>query len=550
MDRRISLKYPLIFIIFTLTFLLGGAFCVNAEEDELEMLPAEKAFTLQAALLDNEQVKLNFRIVPGYFLYQKHFKFRTLEGKALNEPSIFPPALVKEDDVLGEKYQVYAKQLSLVIPQASTNQKGLRVQYQGCSETGFCFAPTAKEIIFQTNGKAIIKEISVDEFNAENLNPALTGEEVGSELDRITNQLKTGTLPWTLLFFLGLGLLLAFTPCVLPMVPILANILVGENAPLSGKRATLLASLYILSVATCYAMVGTIAGLMGYHLQATLQKPIFLVSFSFVLLLFALSQLNLVHIQLPQVFAHTLHNLQRKQKQGSVIGAVAMGGLSALMVSPCVTPALVGALTYIGQTGNALLGGAALFAMAIGMGLPLLCVASLGSHLLPKTGSWMTYVKTATGILLFILAVTILMRAFPNTPHESTADLAVQFTPIQNETELQQALKAAKLAKKAVILDVYADWCVSCQHLDQELFNNKKVSSVLKDTHLLRLDVTKLSADNELLQKHLQIVGPPTLLFFNMEGNELKNYRLIGKIEFDPFLKHVNHFLTTSRINE
>ncbi len=557
MDRRNCTKRRLSFRLFIFAFfsvpILLSTFVAVAEE-ELESLSAEKAFKLHVHLLNKNVIKLNFRIAPGYFLYHKHFQFRTLEGQTIQDLPQFPQALIKEDNVLGEKDQVYANQLTLMIQNPSTTKPGLRVQYQGCSENGFCYAPTAKEIVFTAHGTANIKDISLEDFSKAN--SSIIQEEqqksilispLQSELDRVTTQLKTGALPLTLLFFLGLGILLAFTPCVLPMIPILANILVGEDVPLSSRRAALLASLYVLSVAICYAIAGTIAGLMGSHLQITLQKPIFLVALSFMLLLFALNQLNFVHFQLPQVFSETLHNLQRKQKQGSIIGAIVMGGLSALMMSPCVTPALVGALTYIGQTGNALLGGTALFAMAIGMGLPLLCVACVGSHLLPKVGSWMTYIKIITGILLLALSGSILMRALPSAPQESTSD-PIQFTSIQSEAELHQALAAAKVARKAVILDVYADWCISCKKIDQELFNNKILTSHLKDTQLLRLDVTRQTTTNKILQNHLKIVGPPTLLFFNMEGKELKNYRLVGNVEFEHFLKHLDHFLTTQEI--
>ena len=352
-------------------------------------------------------------------------------------------------------------------------------------------------MIFSVNGTINITELSPEQFKSTLTTESMVPAE--SESDLIADQLKTGAFPLTLLVFLGLGILLAFTPCVLPMVPILANILVGEYTPLSSRRATLLASLYVLSVAFCYAVAGVLAGVMGDHLQAALQKPIFLLALSFLLLVFALGQFNLIRIHLPQIFVQRLHQLQHKQKQGSVFGAVSMGAISALMASPCVTPALVGALTYIGQTGNAILGGFALFFMALGMGLPLLVVACIGSHLLPKAGRWMHSVKIITGVFLLLLAGSLIHRAYPHAFHHNDSVIAERFTRIQTEQELKIALYQAQSLKKNVLLDVYADWCISCQQLDQELFNNPSVLESLKDFKLLRLDMTKITKDNETL---------------------------------------------------
>ncbi len=547
-DRKIDFKRNLIsiFLCFLCICFAGAAYPEAAEENP-EFLTADKAFTVQAHLLNENNIQLDFTIAPGYLLYRSHFHIRTVEGEEIKHTeNLLPPGIQKKDETLGEEYEAYTKTVKLIIPNTvlQATEPGLRVEYQGCAENGFCYAPIAKQIVFQPNGKAEITELSSEEF--KQVIPLTLTPEFESETDRITSQLKSGHLPLTLLFFLGLGLLLAFTPCVLPMVPIMANILVGEDVPLSSRRATLLATLYVLSVAVCYAVAGAIAGVMGNQLQTTLQKPIFLTALSFLLLIFSLNQLNLVHIQLPQIFAHTLHHLQRKQKQGSIFGAIAMGGISALMVSPCVTPALVGALTYIGQTGNAVLGGSALFFMALGMGLPLLCAASIGSHLLPKTGAWMGAIKIITGIFLLILSGSILMRAFPNNAQaESTTHLPTHFIAINSEQELNQALRAAHELKKPVLLDVYADWCISCQLIDKELFDNPRVLTALKDISLLRLDITQQTDAKEALEKSLKIIGPPTLIFFDMNSKEVKNYRLVGKIESDDFILHAAQFLNT-----
>lgn len=371
-------------------------------------------------------------------------------------------------------------------------------------------------------------------------------EPTESDTDRIADLFHSKNLFVTLLAFLGLGVMLACTPCVLPMVPILANILVGQDQPLTRKRSLYLASLYVLSVSVCYSFAGIAAALLGSHLQTTLQQPIFLIGLSFLLLLFALNQFNMLHVQLPSIFSNALHQLEQKQKHGSAVGAIAMGAISALMVSPCVTPALVGALTYIGQTGNAFLGGAALFALAFGMGLPLLIVACVGSHLLPKAGPWMRHIKSITGVLLVALAISVLMRAVPLTGGPSQASLSAPFVAVHDKDELNQALASARSQKKPVILDVYADWCISCRQMDKEVFENRDVLQRLSSVQLLRLDLTKQTSASEQLQKELGIVGPPMVLFFGPDGREAKAYRMAGKSETNIFIERLNKFLEHS----
>lgn len=539
MDRKYRFN---IFLIIGLAFIVLSS---KAIEAETEFLTTDKAFILSARLVNPQQFELNFSIAPGYLLYRDHFQFRTLEGQPITLPTeSFPPALSKRDEILGEEYKAYTKPFQLLIPIVSTakTNPGLRVMYQGCAENGFCYAPVAKEVIALPNGKIQITELSAENFHKMQETQIINV----SETDRITHQLKSGALPLTLIFFLGLGLLLSFTPCVLPMIPILANILVGTDKPLSNRRATTLATLYVFSVSICYAIAGVVAGLMGSQLQQTLQKPGFLIMLSVILLLFALNQFGLLRMYLPQFFANALHQLQHKQKQGSAFSAVTMGGISALMVSPCVTPALVGALTYIGQTGDALLGGLALFAMALGMGLPLLAVACVGNHLLPKAGPWMGHIKLITGLLLLALAGSILMRAFPHTLSQTEATMyRTHFIPVQTETELTHALHLAQAQQKTVVLDVYADWCIACKQLDKTLFANPLVLDALKNSLILRLDLSDQTVENAALQKKLEIVGPPTLLFFNTKGKESKKFRLVGIIESENFITHIQQFLKT-----
>lgn len=521
---------------------------ISTEETISEILPADKAFQVQATTY-SQGIKLQITVAPGYSLYPKHFVFNTLlktNNKPVPMQVSLPPATLKNDPVLGD-YPVYRGKIAFEIPFSTETQKtaDLLVAYQGCSDDGFCYAPEAKQIhVHQTGeGPAQILITNVDPETLISTPPtqeSATGipeSPPTSESDRLTQLLYTQTPAITLCLFFGLGILLAFTPCVLPMIPILANILIGKDKPLATSRAIFLASLYILSVASCYGLAGVIAGFAGQHWQAALQQPPFLIAFSILLMLFALSQFNLFHLRLPvfvsNVFSH-LPQIKFEQKQGSALGAVTMGIMSALVASPCVTPALVGALTYISQTGNALLGGLALFMMSLGMGLPLLSVACVGNRFLPKTGAWMGRIKIVTGLFLLVLAGSILWRAIPTQTTE--------FVSIETPEQLTVVLENAKKLKKPVILDVYAQWCVSCKRMDNAIFDAQQTKRLNAEFHLLRLDITKLGKGHKQLLTELGIVGPPTVIFFDMKGQELKNLRLVGEINKPDFLNHMDRF--------
>jgi len=502
-------------------------FPIFADEslEESIFLSSEEAFILNTRLTNTDQLELSIKIAPHCLLYRDQLKLKTLEGEniALNRQHL-PPALLKKDEFLKETHFVYTKALTLTIP--LPHPKGFRIRYQGCIEDGFCYNPVTKEIIFAKTGTPVITDISEEAFNQTSL----------STSEKLTLNLQSNKIIYNFFLFLGLGILLAFTPCVLPMIPILANILMGGEKIPSPRRAFFLSTLYVLSVAICYAIAGSIAGLAGNHFQAILQKPIFLSFLSFLLLLFALSQFDLIHLQLPQIFSHTLHQIQRKQKAGSSVAAISMGVISAFMVSPCVTPALIGALSYIGQTGNAILGEIILFALALGMGLPLLIAATLGSHLLPKTGRWMSRIKTLTGVLLILLAYSLLDRAF-GTP---TTPTAFSVATVNSQASFNQALNEARLAEMPLVIDVYAKWCLSCRQIDREIFANQALSSHFSSVRLLRLDMTQQTPELQSLQQALNIIGPPTVLFFDKNGIELKNLRLTGKINSTDFIKNLN----------
>lgn len=552
--------------IFCLFFLPSIGFSQSIENEDLipEILPAEQAFQLDAKAHD-PGIKLQITIAPGYMLYHEHLLFNLLPlspttnsvgNTPVSIPVSLPNAIKKQDPVLGD-YLIYKGKLELdiALPAETLKQSDLLISYQGCSDGGFCYAPEAKQIHVYQDGTQLLTQVSridpdklISSPKIKQTSDTPKEHDSLSESDRLTQVLHSQK-PWiTLLLFLGVGLLLAFTPCVLPMLPILANILVGPDKPLATRRAIFLASLYILSIAFCYGMAGVIAGLAGQHWQATLQQPPFLIAFSILLILFALNQFNLLTLRLPAFLTNAfgripgIQGIQLKPKQGSAVGAMSMGVMSALVASPCVTPALVGALTYISQTGNALLGGLALFMMSLGMGLPLLGVACVGNRLLPKTGAWMNRIKTITGILLLVLAATILWRAMPTQTTE--------FLNIESPEQLTHVLENAKKLKKPVILDVYAQWCVSCKRMDHAIFDPQQTKSLNAEYHLLRLDITKLGKGHKQLLTELGIIGPPTVLFFDMQGQELKNLRLVGEINKPDFVNHMHRFKKTLSLSQ
>jgi len=558
MDRQNSHIATRLIKLTAIVFLILLSSISFAEEEESPFLPADKAFILNAKLLENNKILVNFDIAPGYQLYQEHLKFQLKTPEEIkNIPVTLPAAITKKDPVLGD-YKVYTQNLNLNIPIPASSLPALLVTYQGCSEEGFCYAPQTKQIHFSETDIAQITGLDTSPItptktspSAPNSSPA-TGAETEAGSDHFTELLQNKSIPITLLMFFGLGLLLAFTPCVLPMIPIMANILVGAEKPLASRRAIFLASLYVLSVAVCYACAGVIAGLVGNRWQMTLQQPPFLISLSILLILFALSQFNLISIRAPQILSNSLHQLERRQKHGSALGAVGMGVISALMASPCVTPALIGALTYISQTGNSLLGGLALFMMSLGMGFPLLGVACLGSRFLPKAGSWMVAVKNVTGILLLVLAGSIIMRVIPDNTwnHLFKNNQKIEFVTIQNINELHQGLTTAKNENKPVILDVYAKWCISCQRMDHAIFEDPETKKLMTNYHLLRLDITEITEETEKLLKKLAIIGPPTVLFFNPTGQEVTKFRVVGEVEKSNFHSHIARFDKHSNLSQ
>lgn len=548
----------------------------------------------QAFAFDFQQnqrdLNLTWQIKDGYYLYRKQIKLTSADA-TFTEPSL-PSGEWHEDEFYG-KSEIYRQRLS--VPVTLTHAAAgatLTVTYQGCADAGFCYPPETKIVPL---GKALA--LSSSDAVAPKLNPPLPLEthptlpvESPSALPPPTSDNTSSDLPFTALWALLIGIGIAFTPCVLPMYPLISGIVLGGKQRLSTARALLLAFIYVQGMALTYTALGLVVAAAGLQFQAALQHPYVLIGLSVVFILLALSMFGLFTLQLPSSLQTRLTLMSNRRQGGSPGGVFAMGAIAGLICSPCTTAPLSAILLYIAQSGNLWLGGGTLYLYALGMGLPLILVTVFGNRLLPKSGPWMAHVKTAFGFVILALPVFLLERiigdlwglrlwsllgvaffswafitslgatrpwlrivqiimlgaalvsarplqdwAFGTAVAQQQTHL--EFTRINNIAELNQALTQAK--GKPVMLDLYADWCVACKEFEKYTFSSPDVQQALKDTVLLQVDVTKNSAEDAALLKHLQVLGLPTILFFNEQGEEQPAQRVTGFMDAAAFSAHL-----------
>jgi thiol:disulfide interchange protein DsbD len=504
----------LLFIL--LLAITGLARAVNPAD----LLEPEKAFRISTRALDASSVEVRFDIADGYYMYRERFKFVLEPGSAakLGAPE-FPPGIRKKDEFFGET-ETYRKQVTIRLPvEGASDSLQLLVTSQGCADVGVCYIPM--------DSKATIRLAAAGSLASSSASPSSSFTLQQSDLE-VASLFQRGGPLLVLASFLGFGLLLAFTPCVLPMVPILSGIIVGEGRSLGKRRALFLSLAYVLGMAVAYAVAGVAAAWSGTLLAAALQNVWVLGAFALVFVALALSMFGLYELQLPGFLRDPLSAAGDKLPGGKLASVAGMGVLSAVIVSPCVAAPLAGALLYISQTKDVALGGAALFVMALGMGIPLLVVGVSEGALLPKAGPWMVRVKQVFGVLLLAVAVWI------TWPMLRPGGGSTDFVRVNSIAELDQKLKAPG---KLVMLDFYADWCVSCKEMEALTFTDARVKARFDRMLLLQADVTANTAEHKALLKRFHLFGPPGIVFFDANGQELKGLRVIGYQNPERFLK-------------
>ena len=515
----------------------------NAIEED-EFLSPDVAFKLAITQKNATQLNANFKVEPGYYLYKQRIKFSFVDANAGRVTSIDLPAGDEKNDPNFGKQEVYHHDfnaiINLAIADKPNNNAMIKAVYQGCSEKGLCYAPITKLIdlkSLQTNTNNNNTENNVssksDAFNAN-----------AADDDKTTLALKTGNLWLVIGGFFVAGLLLSFTPCVLPMIPILSSIIVGSQSKQlkpNKLHAFGLSVAYVLGMALSYTLAGVAAGLSGNLLSQSLQSPLVLGLTALLFVVLAFSMFGFYELKLPAVLENKILGTSQNLKGGQFFGVFMMGVLSALIVSPCVAAPLAGALIYIGQTHNVLLGGAGLFALALGMGVPLLLIGASAGSLLPKTGGWMTKVRNLFGVLMIMMAAYIVWPVLPQMVTQPINNMlglnaahTLPFTRVKTVAQLDAAIANAN--GKIVMLDFYADWCVACKEMEKLTFSDAKVKTALANAVLLQADVTANNDDDQALLKRFNLFGPPGIIFYDKTGKQLAT-RVIGYKNTDDFIQ-------------
>ncbi len=630
-----------VIIAAALTFAVPGAqAATDWLDEEPEFLRVDEAFRLTAELNANRSIVARWQMPPGYYLYQHQFSFQLSAGQsgAMLAEAKIPPGKTKVDEYFGE-VEVYYGQVEIEVPLIGRPANGatISVNYQGCADLGLCYPPETRDFIFTPAG--LVPADQAAQFAADTSLARGTGLDTAPNAQaQSSSTTALGTTPsgaetedrelarvlaeesyaysWAIFFLLGIGL--AFTPCVFPMVPILSSIIVGEGEGLSKSRAFSLSMAYVLGMALTYALVGSLVGLFGaeLNLQAKLQSPAVLISFAVVFVGLAGSMFGFYELALPQGLQQWLGERSGAQSGGRHPSVFVMGALSSLVVSPCISAPLAGALIYISNTGDVVLGGSTLFALGMGMGVPLLVVGGSGGHWLPRAGAWMNLVKGAFGVGLLGVAIWLLERLLPGavvlalwamlllgsgvflgaldfsakdtsskfsqmvglimllwgafclvgaasgaidplqplkftSAHDGGSALGagesdeLQWQPVKSVAQVEGLILASD---KPVMLDLYADWCISCKTMERNVFPAPEVASLLHQYTLLRADVTANDDIDRALLKHFGLFGPPSMVFFDGDAREIEEFRVQGEVGVARFSAHLARILATFEI--
>lgn len=593
-------------LLFYFALLLTTPASLHAQSPltDTDFLPVEEAFGYQLSTNADGTVTLSWDIAPDYYLYRERLKIEGVNGELDNVD--YPAGKTITDEFFGDS-EVYFNRADLEITPGSAEK--LKLTWQGCAEAGLCYPPQHATVDLETNAAETPTTSTPPDSAGSSTSAAAVGDQ--AEDQSLATQLADSSLLLNLAIFFGLGLLLVFTPCVLPMVPILSAVIVGSNA--RRGKALWLSSVFVIAMAITYALLGVAAALAGANLQAVLQTPVFIAPLAVIFALLALAMFGLYELQLPAFIRDRLDRVNGRQQGGNGAGAAIMGFFAALLASPCMTAPLAGALLYIADTGDATLGGLALLALGLGMGAPLILLGTLGSSLLPKPGNWMNGVKAVFGFILLGTAIWFMERVIPDSAtmalwgaltlsigivawrlarthwlsgavHHLTGTLGllvclwgalmvvgaaaggdrilqplkpfsastghlsespqltnrIEFGAFKSLDDLDAALDTAAAKGQWTLVDFYADWCISCKVIEEEVFGDPRVREAMADMQLLRADVTVNDETDQALMRHFRVVGPPTIMIFGPDGEEYRAQRTVGEISADKFLKRLN----------
>lgn len=579
-----------------IVFLLFSMYSVAADTN-VDFLSADQAFEFNHVEVDGK-LNVTINIAPNYYLYKN--KIKVLDAHKNIIDVALPDGTSHTDEYFGIQ-QIYQQRLafSLSVPQHLAQQKTpqeppqeMTITYQGCAEMGLCYSPQTKTI-----------NVSSANIKQANATAELDLNTVESDSDNfLSDILENESLLWILMMFFLLGLGLSFTPCVFPMYPILTSIIVGQGSKtLSLKKAFLLSFSYVQGMALTYTALGIVVAFAGMQFQAAFQHPAVLIGLSVLFIVLALSMFGIFNFSLPSSWQEKLNSMSNTQKGGSYLGVGIMGVISGLVASPCTTAPLTAALLYIAQTGDVILGASALYALSLGMGVPLIILGTTGGKLLPKAGAWMDVIKNIFGFILLVVPVVLLQRLIPdiatdilwvilglvfstylyvnNTNSNSKSgfwfglrslvvflclfffaqqalnlvmpktqqqvnEIKHRFTKITSLEALQQEIKSAKQMNKSVIVDLYADWCIACKEFEKYTFNDALVQKSFENSVLLQIDLTDSSSDSSIeFMNYYNVLGLPTLLIFNNKGEEIVEARVTGFLKAKPFSQHLNRYL-------
>ncbi|AGH42251.1 thiol:disulfide interchange protein [Paraglaciecola psychrophila 170] len=566
--------------------------------DEPEFLQVDEAFQFDFAQ-QGDQLTLSWKIADGYYLYKKQFK--TVVKQAELGMPVFPVAEQIEDEFYGLS-DVFRNQLDITYPIVSSVQDGIvKIRYQGCADAGLCYPPTTREVYLNQVGN--VSEAESNQLSKDSAIESNTQAPISEQFELASLLSSEQSLFITLLLFLGLGIGLAFTPCVFPMYPILSGIVIGQGKTISTSRAFTLSFVYVQGMAITYSLLGLIVASAGVQFQAGLQHPAILIALIVIFVLLAVVMFGAYELQLPSSWQEKLNAMSNKQTSGSYFGVLAMGAISGLVASPCTTAPLTGILLFIAQSGDLVLGFSALYVLSLGMGIPLILFGITGGKLLPKAGNWMNVVKVTFGFMMLAVAImfverlvshvatdiawTLLglttftyffvmnqnsptnfykgLRAFlifiglffsagygyqtfngfghsdTQAQSNNTPVAHQEFLSVSSIESFNLALAEANANGQTVMLDLYADWCVACKEFEKYTFPDSQVVAALSDSVLMQIDLTDNTDNNIAFQEKFSVLGLPTILFFDTQGQEISTARVTGFMRAAPFAEHVNN---------